>query len=131
VALVACLAAGCGGSSGGSSSTAAYSLTQTEKCLQASGLKAFPVKNSVVSGSEGNLQVEFTYGTEDIFMAFGKDASEADSIRETAIAATERHQHLDRQTILDGVEVAKNVFYYSNAGPLTVITKRRIQACLR
>jgi len=126
---VACVAAGCGSSGGGSSS--GYSLTQTEKCLNASGLKAFPVKNEVVSGSQGNLQVEFTYGTEDIFMAFGKDSSEANTIRETAIKATERHQHIDRQTILDGVEVANNVFYYSNAGPLTQITRQRIQACLR
>jgi hypothetical protein len=122
------VATGCG-SSGGSSD--GYSLALTEKCLKASGLKAFPVKNDVVSGSQGNLHVEFTYGTEDIFMAFGKNPSEAKKIREEAIAATERHQHIDRQTILDGVEVAKNVFYYSNAGPLTQVTRQRIIACLR
>jgi hypothetical protein len=33
--------------------------------------------------------------------------------------------------VLSGVTVNKNVFYYSDRGPLTVVGRQEINACLR
>ncbi len=127
VALVlAALAAGCG-----SKGAHGYSLAPTEKCLNSTGARASPVTNQLLKGSEGNLKVQFTYGTEDIYIVFGKNATEAIAIQNRAVTQTEINEHIDRNTILGGVTQTGNVFYYSDYGPLTAVGRQKITACLR
>jgi hypothetical protein len=122
----AALAAGCG-SKGGHG----YSLVPTQQCLNKSGATASKVKNQLLPGSQGNLQVKFTYGTEDIYIVFGKNAAEAVALQNRAVTQTEINEHIDRNTILSGVTQTKNVFYYSDYGPLTAVGRQKITACLR
>jgi hypothetical protein len=124
--LLVLVATGCG-SKGGPT----YTLSPTEKCLNAAGHKAYPVKNPFLTGSQGNLEVDFTYGTESIYIVFGKNGSEATQLQNKAVTQTEVNDHLDRTTILSGVTVNKNVFYYSDRGPLTVVGRQEINSCLR
>ena len=126
--LVALVAAGCGSSSGGGPT---YTLSATQKCLKAAGDRAFTVTNQVLAGSQGNLEVQFTYGTEDIYVVFGKNKSEAEATQEKAVTQAALHNHIDRATVLAGVTVDHNVFYYSDYGPLTAIGRQKITACLR
>ena len=120
--LLAFVAAGCGGKSGPT-----YTLSPTEKCLNAAGHKAYPVKDPILTGSGGNLEVDFGYGTESIYIVFGKNSSEANAIQNKAITQTEINEHIARATLLAGVTVDKNVFYYSDRGPLTVVGRQRDQ----
>lgn len=124
--LLVLVATGCGSKSGPT-----YTLSATEKCLNAAGHRAFPVKDPVLTGSLGNLEVDFSYGTESIYIVFGKNSSEAAAIQNKAVTQAEINEHLDRTTVLSGVTVNKNVFYYSDRGPLTVVGRGEINACLR
>ncbi len=124
--LLVLVAAGCG-----SKGDPAYSLGPTEKCLNAAGHKAYPVKNPILTGSQGNLEVDFGYGTESIYIVFGKNSSEATALENRAITQTELNEHLDRSAILAGITVNGNVFYYSDRGPLTVVGRQEIGSCLR
>jgi hypothetical protein len=123
--FVALVAAGCG------SKGTTYTLSATQKCLQAAGRRTLVVKNPVLTGSQGNLEVEFSFGTESIFLVFGKNSSEATSLQNRAVTQTEINEHIDRTTILAGVTVDHNVFYYSDRGPLTVVGRQEITSCLR
>lgn len=115
----------------GSKSGPTFTLTPTEKCLNAAGHKAYVVKNPFLTGSEGNLEVDFGYGTESIYIVFGKNSSEANALQDKAITQTEANEHIDRSTVLAGITVDKNVFYYSDRGPLTVVGRQQISSCLR
>jgi hypothetical protein len=127
VLLLVFVAAGCGSGGGG----AAYTIAPTEKCLNAAGHKAHPVKNPLLTGSQGNLEVDFGFGTESIYIVFGKNNSEAKSLQDHAVTQTELNEHIDRTQILAGVTVDKNVFYYSDRGPLTVVGREQISSCLK
>jgi hypothetical protein len=124
--LLVLVATGCGSKSGPT-----YTLSATEKCLNAAGHKAYPVKDPILAGSQGNLEVDFSYGTESIYIVFGKNSSEATALQNKAVAQAEINEHIDRTTVLSGVTVDKNVFYYSDRGPLTVVGRGQITACLR
>ena len=118
-------------SSGGSPGGRPYSLESTQRCLNGAGYKTTAVKHGAVLGSHGNLLVTFTYGTQEIYMAFAKDATEARALEDRAVSLAERHEYLTRSTILAGVRLTANVFYFSPAGPVTVVVNRYIAACLR
>jgi hypothetical protein len=124
--LLVLVATGCGSKSGPS-----FTMAPTEKCLNAAGYKAAPVKNPILSGTQGNLEVDFGYGTESIYLVFGKNSSEATAIQNKAVTQTELNEHIARTAVLAGVTVDKNVFYYSDRGPLTVVGRNEISACLR
>ena len=126
VLLLVLVAAGCGSKGGGT----AFTLTPTEKCLNAAGHKAYPVKNPILTGTQGNLEVDFGYGTESIYLVFGKNSSEATALQDKAVTQAELNEHLDRTTVLSGVTVDKNVFFYSDRGPLTVVGRQQITSCL-
>jgi hypothetical protein len=116
----------------GSSATGTFVLANVRKCLNREGLTATPnTHNRVVSGTGGELRVDFGYGTDWIYIAFGKDAAEAKAIQERAVAAAELHEQLGRKLILAGVEQTGNVFYYADGGPLTAVERTKIDACLR
>ena len=127
-AFLACLAvaaAGCG-SSGGPK----YDLAATQKCLDDDGLHAIRDHNSVLAGSQGNLRVDFGYGSPMAFIVFGKDEGEAKQISDDAVAAALRSSGLAETTVRSGIQQTANVFYYSNTGPLTQVARRKIAACL-
>jgi hypothetical protein len=124
--LLAYVAAGCGGGSGGSG----YTLQATKKCLQAAGHTAILDPKMTVSGSQGNLMVKFGYGIENIYVAFGKDDNEAKTLENTAVSLAVRHEHLPRSTVLAGVRVDKNVFYYADYGAVTGVLDGYITSCL-
>jgi hypothetical protein len=133
-ALAAAVAlAGCGGSKHAATvAPGGYTLAATQKCLDtASGIHAYAFRNKVVSGSAGELRVTFGYGLAWIYMVFGRDAHEAKAIEGRAVAATVQHEHIRAQTVRAGVRVRRNVFYYSDSGPVTVIEGSKIDGCLR
>jgi hypothetical protein len=118
--------AGCGGGSGKT-----YTLAATKKCLNASGAVATNYRTRLLAGSKGDLDVGFGYGSPHVIVAFGKDKAEAKAIQERAVTAAERFESLQRNVILAGTEQTGNVFLYSAEGPLTVVTKQKVDACLR
>jgi hypothetical protein len=143
--LLAVAVAGCGSSNksststsagtttqaqGGSASDKAFSLAQTKACFNRSGATAAAIKNPAISGTGGDLKVKFTYGTSDIYIAFGKDDAEAQALENRAIALAVNHEKLDRATVLQGVRLYHNVFYYSPDGPVSTILTKRVTACL-
>ena len=125
--LIAYVAAGCGGSGGGS----AYTLEATKKCLDAAGHTALLDPKMTVSGSQGNLMVKFGYGIENIYVAFGKTPSEAKTLEKTAVDLAVSHEHIPRETVLAGVRVDKNVFYYADYGAVTGVLDGYITSCLQ
>jgi ABC-type phosphate transport system substrate-binding protein len=145
--LVGCVA--CGSSSKPSASTtstttsastttnadaagATYSLKATQRCLDNAGKHAYLHHDSVVSGTGGGLRVVFGGGFQWIYMVFGQDAKEAAAIRDRAVAATLSHEHgLARKTVLAGVRLHGNVFYYSDGGPVSQVEGSQIESCLR
>ena len=115
----------------GATSSRLYSLALTKRCLdRQKGSKAAAIKTSAISGSRGNLRVSFGFGAGEIYLAFAKDATEARTLENRAVALTERHEQIDRKTILAGVHLTHNVFYYSSAGPVTVVLNQKITSCL-
>ena len=124
--LLAYVAAGCGGGGGGGG----FTLQATKKCLEAAGHTALLDPKMTVSGSQGNLMVKFGYGVENIYIAFGKDDSEAKSLENTAVDLAVRHEHIPRATVLAGVRVDRNVFYYADYGAVTGVLDGYITSCL-
>jgi hypothetical protein len=111
-----------------------FSIGPTRRCLNEAGLHAYlNPQNTVVMGSGGELRVVLGgYGTDWIYIAFGRDASEAQKIQERAVTATRKqYPQVDPQTVLDSVRVRGNVFYYADGGPVTIAESRKIDACLR
>jgi hypothetical protein len=114
--------------------SASYTLAQTRKCLDASaGIHAYlNNKNAIVNGSGGELRVDFGYGFQWIYIAFGKDTNEAKAIEQHAVAETLKHDDkLDRKTVVSGVRRKGNVFYYADGGPVTEVEGSQVDACLK
>jgi hypothetical protein len=124
---VATLVSGCGGSGG-----PRYTLSATQACLNGtSGVHAVPQQNRFLTGSGGNLMVTFGFGSPTVYLAFGKDSSEAQTLENRGVSQAERYQSIPKQVILDGVSQKGNVFYYSDAGALTLVARAKVEACLR
>lgn len=114
--------------------TTTYTLAKTRKCLDASaGIHAYlNNKNAIVNGTGGELRVDFGYGFQWIYIAFGKDPNEAKAIEQHAVAVTLKHDDkLDRKTVLSGVRRKGNVFYYADGGPVTEVEGSQVDACLK
>jgi hypothetical protein len=128
-AAVSVSAAGCGGSS-----KPRFGLANTLHCLNAKGhgVKAYPYTNKLKSltGSGGELRVVFPMGLAWIYMVFGKDPAEAQAIEKRAVAVAAQREFLPPSTVLAGVRVVGNVFYYADTGPVTTVEDSHIQACL-
>jgi hypothetical protein len=135
VALAALTAAGvlagCGG--GGTH----YSLTPTKACFEKHGYPAVAQTNRALPGSGGNLRIALgpAYGMEEVFVVFGRDATEARSIEKRAVDLAERtfaarNLVFPRRAVLAGVQLHGNVFYYSATGPISVFVRNLIQGCL-
>ncbi len=125
--------AGCGG---GSSST--YSLAKSRACFTGKGFQAQAVVNRSLPGSGGDLRIAMgpKFGMEYVFLVFGRNASEATATENHAVDLTEktfaqRQLVMPRSAVLAGVEVIKNVFFYSNSGPISQDVRNDIQQCLR
>jgi hypothetical protein len=133
LALAAALsvsAAGCGGSG-----KPRFGLANTLHCLNAKGhgVKAYPYTNKLklLTGSGGELRVVFPTGLAWIYMVFGKDPAEAKAVEKRAVAIAAQHEYLPPSTVLAGVRVVGNVFYYADAGPVTSVEDTHIHACLQ
>ncbi len=124
--VLAYVAAGCGGGGG-----SAYTLQATKKCLEDAGHTALLDPKMTVSGSQGNLMVKFGYGIENIYVAFGKNSGEAKTLEDTAVGLAVRHEHIPRSTVLAGVRLDKNVFYYADYGAVTGVLDGYITSCLK
>lgn len=113
--------------------TTTYTLAKTRKCLDASaGIHAYLNNNKIVNGSGGELRVDFGYGFQWIYIAFGKDSREAKAIEQHAVAVTLKHDDkLDRKTVVSGVRRKGNVFYYADGGPVTEVEGSQVDACLK
>jgi hypothetical protein len=131
VVLVAAIA-GCGGRS------STYSLTRTQSCFKGKGVPAVVDINHALEGSGGDLEVSI--GTPpaltDVFIVFGRDAKEAASIESRAVnlaekSLTARHLNFPRSAVLAGVQLNKNVFYYSDTEAVSETVRDAIDACLR
>jgi hypothetical protein len=140
VALAVCLA-GCGSGakkSASSDSSAPYDLAATKACLaKEPGVQAFlNPGNKAIGGSKGELRVTFGYGRQWIYIAFGRDAKEAQTIENRAIAVTLEHENkgkkiiLTRKMVLSGVRVRRNVFYYADGGPVGALEGGKVVRCL-
>ncbi len=94
-------------------------------------MHATPQKNPFLDATGGNLKITFGYGNPVVYVVFGKNASEAKKLHDKAIAQTLRYQAIEKQVIIDGVGKKANVFYYSDAGPVTLYARGKLEACLR
>ena len=130
VAILSVSAAGCGGSS-----KPRFDLASTLRCINAKGhgVKAFPYTNALkpLTGSGGELRVVFPFGLAWIYMVFGKDPAEAQAIEKRAVTIAATREYLAPATVLAGVRLDANVFYYADAGPVTAVEDSHIRACLR
>jgi hypothetical protein len=131
VAAVVAAAAGCGGGSSG------YSLSKTEACFKKDGFTAVEQANHALPGSEGNLRVGLgpSYGTQYVFLVFGKNTKEATATEKKAVALAEksfkaRNVYFPRSAVLAGVRIDKNVFYYSDTTAISQIVRKNVEACL-
>lgn len=117
----------------GAGDAGVFTLARTRRCLNNAGLHAYlNPHNTAVMGSGGELRVVFGFGTDWIYIAFGRDAAEARQIQARAVAATRKqYPQVDAQTVIDSVRLRKNVFYWADGGPVTVAEGRQIDACLR
>jgi hypothetical protein len=123
--------AGCGGAS-------SYSLARTQACFEKKGFQAVAVSNHVLAGSGGDLRIALgpAFGGEYVFLVFGHDGREATATEQRAVALAQktfaaRHLIFPRSAILAGVDVSRNVFYYSDSGPISQDVRVHVQACLR
>jgi hypothetical protein len=124
--------AGCGGGSSG------YSLARTQACFKSKGFEAVALTNRALPGSGGNLRISLgpNFGMQDVFIVFGRNAKEANATELRAVNLTEksltqRHLLMPRSAIRAGVEVTRNVFYYSDTGPIAQNVRDDVQSCLR
>jgi hypothetical protein len=131
VVVVAAIA-GCGG--GGST----YSLARTQACFKGKSIPAVVDVNHALEGSGGDLEVSIGTAPEftDIFIVFGRNAKEALAIENRAVnlaekSLTARHLTYPRSAVLAGVQLKKNVFYYSDSEAVSETVRDAIDACLR
>jgi hypothetical protein len=124
--------AGCGG--GGNN----YALAPTKACFVKRGYPAVAQSNHALPGSGGNLRISLgpVYGLQEVFVVFGRDATEAKAIENRAVDLAERtfaarNLVFPRSAVLAGVQRHGNVFYYSVTGPISELVRNLIQACLR
>jgi hypothetical protein len=121
-----------------------YTLEATQSCLKRARLPSLSAVNHSLPGSGGNLEVFVRAGTRDVFkpdsynvfIVFGRDATDAYRIRKHAVDLTmesfaAQSVTYTRHYVLDGVELKGNVFYYSAQGPLTADERTKVNACLR
>jgi hypothetical protein len=134
VAAAVAAAAGCGGSGG---SSGGYSLDKTAACFKKSGFTATTQVNHVLPGSQGNLRVALgpSYGNQYVFLVFGKDSKEAAQTEDKAVALAEkafkaRDVVFPKSEVLAGVQVDKNVFYYSDTNAISQIIRKHVRSCL-
>lgn len=121
---VAALAvSGCGGNGGGKH----YDLSATKACLQEAGVDVKVDTNPFATGSEGNLDADFS--DFDLFIAFGSDDGEARDLKQ---------QIEGLGSALGGeaegsVEQRGNVMFYSNSDtPSEEVDEReQVRSCLR
>ena len=124
--------AGCGGGSSG------YSLARTQACFKSKGFDAVSQTNKALPGTGGNLRISLgpNFGMEDVYLVFGRNAKEASQTETRAVNLTEqtfqkRHLLMPRSAIVAGVEISRNVFYYSDSGPIAQNVRNDVQSCLR
>lgn len=122
---------GCGGSS-------TYSLARTEACFKSKGYQAEPVASRVLPGAGGNLRIALgpNFGYEYVFMVF--DGSHGDAVAtenkavDLALNAFQKRRLLyTRAEVLAGVDISRNVFYYSDTEPIALNVRTAVQQCLR
>jgi hypothetical protein len=137
-AAVAVCATACGSGTKPAATSSPYDLAATKACLgKESGVVAYRnAGNKAIGGSKGELRVTFGYGRPWIYMAFGRNDAEAVSIENRAVALTLRHENahgkvLDRKTVVAGVRVRRNVFYYADGGPVGEVEGGQVARCLR
>ena len=123
--------AGCGGSSN-------YSLSRTESCFKSDGYEAVPVASTLLPGAGGNLRIALgpNFGDEYVFMIFGGSHSDAVATEDKAVnlalkAFAKRRLLYTRADVLAGVDINRNVFYYSDTQPIALDVRDAVQKCLR
>ena len=121
---------GCGGSSD-------YSLANTKACFTSKGQTATELANKYLPGSAGNLRVFFgrNLGNIYVFMVFGKNHSEAQATENKAVnlamaSFKKKNLLMTRANVLAGIEVDRNVFYYSNTGAIPLNIQQAVNTCL-
>jgi hypothetical protein len=122
---------GCGGSSG-------YSLASTEACFKSKGYQADPLANQVLPGARGNLRISLgpNFGDEYVFVVFGRSHGDAVATENKAVDLTlkafeKRNFLYTRAEVLAGVDISRNVFYYSDSEPIALNVHDAVQQCLR
>ena len=121
---------------GGGSST--YSLARTEACFKSKGFDAKPLANHFLPGAGGNLRIALgpNYGYQYVFMVFGRNSGDAMANENKAVELAlksfkAKNLIMSRADVLAGVEVNRNVFYYSNSGAIAQNVRDAVQQCLR
>ncbi|MBV8079761.1 MAG: hypothetical protein JO186_05220 [Actinobacteria bacterium] len=144
--LAVLAASGCGSAGNGG-----YTLHATQSCLEKKGYDTAVLTNQSLPGSRGNLRIRVNKGipllnpvTANgsvlpdtwVYIVFGRDRAEA--VRTESKAVRLAIQSLNARgllatpaTVRAGVQVTKNVFYYSPTGALTQAERSKIEACLR
>jgi hypothetical protein len=127
---IAAAVSGCGGSS-------SYSLKSTEACFNGKGLKAVPLANRYLPGSGGNLRVALgkNYGYLYVYMVFDHShtdavATETKAVNLALASFKKKNLVMSRADVLAGVELNRNVFYYSNSGAIPQNVNLAVQQCL-
>ncbi len=123
--------AGCGGSS-------TYSLAHTESCFKGKGYQAVPLANQLLPGANGNLRIALgpNFGDEYVFIVFGRSHDDAVMTENKAVglalkAFEKRDLLYTRAEVLQGVDISRNVFYYSDTQPIALNVRTTVQQCLR
>ena len=130
--------------SAGAAAVPHYTLAATQSCLRTGGVPTLAAANHSLPGSGGNLEVFIRAGSRgvfkpdsyNVFLVFGRDATDAYKIRKHAVDLTmqsfaAQSVTYTRRYVLDGVELRGNVFYYSSQGPLSEEERSKIDSCLR
>jgi hypothetical protein len=140
--LVALAATACG------SNHNSYSVGATQSCFGKQGYAAAKLANRYLPGSHGNLRVRLVKGPAllqprslgrtslgYVFLVFGKNAKEAQTTENKAVALTVTSLHANGRLITAAqvrrtVGLKKNVFFYSATGALTAQQRARVARCL-
>jgi hypothetical protein len=122
---------GCGGSSN-------YSLASTQACFKSKGYQAEPLANHTLPGAGGNLRIALgpNFGDEYVFVVFGRShgdavATENKAVDLTLTAFVKRRMLYTRADVLAGVDISRNVFFYSDSEPIALNVQTAVQQCLR
>ena len=134
---------------GGGSSSSGFTLKATQACLEKAGYQTAVVQNRYFGGT--NLRVKINSapqllnpnqptGTVQpntfVFVVFAKNAGGALAVENTAIDLAMKSLSnsgllITRAGARAGMQVTRNVFYYSDTGALTQAERSKISACLR